>query len=345
MPPRPSSASSAAPQSPPRRTTGFKKWSFAHLKLVIRRQSPKRWGADYQAAIEATPREAPSVSHASILRPAKLGFRDMHLLSPAERAFALLALYHPDVVDVHEQKMLSPEPRPHPLDGFPGAPRDLPPVSGLIDVADRLGYAKLLQLVKEDPPEDPAHPRRYVFPLIGDLLLYLAPPGAHPYCINWNIKKQAKAFHRPGLPNSKRHLMAQEVNELPRHEIERVYYADAGIRTEHLALEYLDSHVVANLTQLFLHHSRDLGLTPSQELELQGRFATALATDIAPLEVIRQSVAHGRCTLDQCRGFLYQAIWQRELRCNLFRPLLIDRPLHRETTDVLDTYSSWFRRA
>lgn len=338
-------ASGAAPGRAPRSAKGFKKWSFAHLKLIVRRQVHGRWGADYQAAIEATPREAPGVSRASILRPAKLGWREMHLLSPAERAFALLALYHPDVADIHEQKMLSPEPRPHPLDGFPGAPMDLPPVAGLIDVADRLGYGKLLRLVKEEPPEDPGDPRRYVFPWIGDLLLYLTPADGALYCVNWNIKKQTEAFHRPGLPNSKRYLKAEDVEELPRHEMERVYYADVGIRTEHLALEYLDAHVAANLTQLFLHHSRDLGLTPAQETELRDRFAAALATEVPPLEVMRLSVARGRCTLDQCRGFFYQAVWRRELRCDLFRPVLIDRPLRPEATDVIEAYGPWFRRA
>lgn len=319
--------------------------SFARLKEIIRRQHEVRWGTEYQAAIRATPKEAPSLSRASILVPRKLGGRDMHLLSPGERAFALLALYNPDVVDIHEQKMLSPESRAHPLAGFPGVlAAELPCLKGIIDVAERLGYGSLLPLVKEEPPFDPENPRLFVFPFIGDLLLYLMPSGETPYCVNWNIKDKIQAFNRPGALNSKRRLVAEEIPELPRNEMERVYYADASVRTEHLAREQLDAHVVANLTQFFLHHDAILDLTNARRSELRDRFTAALETGVAPLEVIQLCVARGRFTVHECRTYLWQALWRREIRCDLFKPVLIDRPLRQETVDVLDAYRDWFRR-
>lgn len=325
---------------------GMRALNFSRLKQIYRRQNPARWGADYQAAIEATPKEAPSLSRASILSPQKLGGRDMHLLSPAERAFALLALYHPHVVDIQEQKMLSVDASLHPLTGLldPEA-ADLPPLKGLIDVAERLGYGHLLPLVREEPAADPQNPRMFVFPYVGDLLLYIRPTDEQPYCVNWNIKDRVQAFKRAGRLASKRQLMDDSISELPRNEIERTYYADAGIRTEHLALEQLDTHVVANLTQLFLHHKTQLDLSEAQRTELKDRFHTALATEISPLEVIQLCVARGRFTVHQCRTYLWQAIWQRELCCDLFKPVLIDRPLRPQTSDVLDVYGSWFRRA
>ena len=319
--------------------------SFARLKEIVRRQHEIRWGADYQAAIQATPAEAPNISRASVLAPRKLGGRDMHLLSPPERAFALLALHNPDVVEIHEAKMLSPEPRPHPLAGFPGVlAADLPHLKGIIDVAERLGYEHLLRLVKEEPPLDPENPRIFVFPFVGDLLLYVVRSGEAPYCVNWNIKDEVQAFKQPGAPNSKRRLVAEEVAELPRNEMERVYYADAGVRTEHLALEQLDAHVVANLTQLFIHHDGALDLTDARRSELRDRFTAALETGVAPLDVIQLCVARGRFTVHECRTYLWQALWRREIRCDLFKPVLIDRPLRRETVDVLETYGYWFRR-
>lgn len=328
------------------RAMALKTLSFARLKQIDKRQHEVRWGAAYQPAIEATPQEAPSLSRASTLVPQKLGGRDMHLLSPPERAFALLALHHPYVIDIHEQKMLSVEPRLHPLTGFPGmAATNLPPIKGLIDVADRLGYGHLLPLVREEPAADPQNPRTFVFPYVGDLLLYIWPPGEQPYCINWNIKDRVQAFKRPGPLNSKRQLLAEEVSELPRNEMERVYYADADVRTEHLALEQLDPHVVANLTQLFLHHQTPLALSDAQRAELRDRFNAALAAGISPLEVIQLCIARGRFTVQQCRTYLQQAIWQRELCCDLFKPVLIDRPLRPETASVLDVYGHWFGRA
>jgi hypothetical protein len=319
--------------------------SFARLKLIHKRQHEVRWGAAYQPAIEATSAEAPSLSRASILAPQKLGEREMHVLSPPERAFALLALHHPHVVDIHEQKMLSVEPRLHPLTGFPGmAAANLPPIKGLIDVADRLGYVHLLPLVREEPAADPQNPRTFVFPYVGDLLPFIWPPGEQPYCINWNIKDQVQAFKRPGPLNSKRRLLADEISELPRNEMERVYYADADVRTEHLALEQIDPHVVANLTRIFLHEKTPLALSDAQRVELRDRFSAALAAGISPLEVIQLCIARGRFTVDECRTYLWQTIWRRELRCDLFKPVLINRPLRPETVDILDVYGHWFRR-
>jgi hypothetical protein len=319
--------------------------TFARLQEIMRRQNVMRWGADYLPAIQATPKEAPSGSRASILTVLKLAGREMHLLSPAERALALLAIHHPFVVDIHEQAMLSPDPCPHPLFGFPGmAIPDLASFKGVIDVAERLGYTNLLPLVWEDAPSDPENPLAFVFPYIGDLLLFLSPPGETPYCVNWNIKNSEEGFKHPGAPNSKRYRISNAVAELPRNEMERVYYADAGIRTEHLTLEQIDTHVVANLTQLFTHHAVPLGLSTDMEEELLARFQTALETGVAPYEVVQLSAARGRCTVHQARTYLWQAIWRRELRCNLFRPLLIDRPLQPENQDVLDVYGDWFRR-
>lgn len=319
--------------------------SFARLKLIYKRQQEMQWGPAYQASIEATPQEAPSRSRASTLTPQKLGGRDMHLLSPPERAFALLALFHPQVVEIHEQKMLSAETRQHPLTGLPGmGVCDLRPIKGMIDVADRLGYGHLLPLVKETSPADPINPRMFVFPYVGDLLVYLWPPGEQPYCVNWNVKDEVQAFKRPGPLHSRRPLPIEERSDLPRNEMERVYYADAGVRTDQVALEQLDSHVVANLTHLFLHHKTQLDLNPAQQSELLDRFAAALATGVSPMEVIQLCLARGRFSVLQCRTFLLQAIWQRKLRCDLFKPILIDRPLRPETVDVFNVYSQWFRR-
>ncbi len=89
----------------------------ARLRLIQKRQLRDAWGKDYQAAIWATPAEAPSISTPTILHPAKLGGRPMHTLSRPETWTALLALYHPGVWDIHEQRILYPGPRPHFLDG------------------------------------------------------------------------------------------------------------------------------------------------------------------------------------------------------------------------------------
>jgi hypothetical protein len=41
---------------------------------------------------------------------------------------------------------------------------------------------------------------------------------------------------------------------------------------------------------------------------------------------------------------LYQAIWNRQIRVDLFRPVLADSPLRLEREDVLVRYATWFER-
>lgn len=72
---------------------------LARVRRILQRQSKPAWGKAYVPSIRATPAEAPRCSRPTILRPAKLGLRDMHLLSNPEAAAAILALYHPSVWD------------------------------------------------------------------------------------------------------------------------------------------------------------------------------------------------------------------------------------------------------
>ncbi|MDP3597151.1 MAG: hypothetical protein Q8S75_09175, partial [Nitrospirota bacterium] len=148
-----------------------KKPSEARLKTILRRQTNPSWNSDYVPSILATVTEAPSLSRASILTPSKFDGREVHVLSPAERSFALLGLYHPRCVGLQEQRMLSPDPCPHPLCNFPGITGiDLPPLNGLTDVADSLGYTDMLPMIQVTEDDDPLKTMSVVFPYIGDQL-------------------------------------------------------------------------------------------------------------------------------------------------------------------------------
>ena len=94
--------------------------------------------------------------------------------------------------------------------------------------------------------------------------------------------------------------------------------------------------------QLFLHHRRPLGLTDEQKWEMLHKFGIALQERISPAEIITAYVERQRFSVEQCRSILWQAIWHRQLRVDLFRPLLINQPLHPETRDILDVYAEWF---
>lgn len=321
--------------------------SASRLRTIYARQAHPGWDETYLPSICATPSEAPSISRAYVLTPGKLEGRQVHLLSKPELSACLLGLYHPDVIGLQEQRMLSPEPAVHPLSNFPGETDiRLPPLKGVIDVADRLGYLPLLPTVKVFDPDHRDAARTVVFPWAGDLLFALKKEKGGAFLVNWTIKSEHASFKRPVIDHRCQKARAKaEFRLLARHEIEIVYYQDAGIPTFQLAGEDIDHHVVANLRQLFLHHRRKIGLTAEQYQEILHRYAVALESGIAPGEVILSFTQRQRFSIDQVRSSLYQAIWNRQLRVDLFRPILINVPLHPETKDVLDVYGAWFRAA
>ena len=161
------------------------------LKTIYSRQKSPIWDSSYLPSILATPQEAPSISRAYTLTPAKFDMREVHLISTPEMHAALLGLHYPNVVGLQEQRMLSPEPTVHPLWNFQGVDRlNLPPLKGVIDVAERLGYSDLLPKVKIENPKLPGEFKPIVFPWIGDLLWAISPSPGKIYCVNWTIKSE-----------------------------------------------------------------------------------------------------------------------------------------------------------
>lgn len=313
----------------------------SRLKTMYERQASPSWDGDYVPAIFATPQEAPSKSRAFVLTPEKLKSREIHLLSTPERNAALLGLYHPDVVGLQEQRMLPPEPSPHPLWTFPGMDRTgLPAVKGLIDVADRLGYLNLLTRVNIENKNVSCGYSSVVFPWVGDLLWAIRTTSGAVFNINWTVKSSYADFKRSFLKDKKTGDMRKV---LARHEIEKALYEDASIKTVQVADEAIDSHVAANLRQLFGHHRRPLGLSAEPRAEILYKFYSALGAGVPPVEVILEFSNRGRFTVHQCRSLFYQAIWNRELRIDLFHPILINLPQRPEEQDVLDVYADWFR--
>jgi hypothetical protein len=317
------------------------------LRRIAKRQSNPSWDKDYFPAILAVRGEAPSISHALTITPEKLGGREVHLLSLAELSATLLGLYHPDTVGLQEQRAFSRGGCPHPLHNFNSvSPVGLRPFAGIVDVADRLGYLDALSKVKIKDAAAPAGYRWVVFPFIGDLLWAMRTKDGRHYCLNWSVKDSEDAFKRPLeckrfiTPKGK---LADGV--LVRHELERAYYQDAGIRTVFLAADTIDPQVCSNLRHLFLHHGRKVSLPLAEHEELIGRFRNCLESGVPAFELIARLTGAGKYSLDDCRNVLYQAIWNRRLRVDLSRPILINRPLNPEMQDVIERYADWFTEA
>lgn len=312
---------------------------LARVRRILQRQSQPAWGKTYIPSIHATPAEAPRCSRPTILRPAKLGLRDMHLLSNPEAAAAILALYHPIVWDIHEQHMLSTEPTLHPLANHPtSVGHRLPRIEGTIAVAERIGMLPRHGKVYSDELEQWV-PDIYV----GDLLLYCI-DSAGPYCVNWTIKATEEDFHRTGPRlHGKLRRTASESARF-RHELEMIYFSDAGVRTQRIAGDKIDPTLRLNLEHLFRHHAKRVDLIDTVRDEILKAFEASIGESTSTFTLIREQAKHHQVSIESVRTLLYQGIWNRRLRVELFTPFVVDKPLRAEKRDPLEVYADWFAR-
>lgn len=317
----------------------------ARLKLILSRQWEDRWGKDYVAAIFATPKEAPSISTPTILRPQKLALRDFHTLSQPETWAALLALYHPKVWEIHEQRILSPRPRAHFLYGHERARgMNFPSFAGTLEVADRMGILNVHPKIRLKEGENPKEWPLVPFPYIGDLLLFLEDEKG-PFALNWTIKDKYKNFRRRG-PNSQGKPLkdVDDDKAIQRQLLEKSYYGDADIRTQQIAGEAIDFDLRCNLADLFGAHALHLTIDDEVRAGVNGLFRSAIGTGVRANAIAQEGAAkYGLTTIDVLK-LMRQGIWRREIRVNLFRPILADKPLHPEVEDALVRYKDWFVR-
>lgn len=313
------------------------------LKEILRRQDPPAWSPDYRPAILAERNEAPSRSRALRVFSPKLG-RECHVLSAVELRALLLALYHPDVFEVHEQRMLAMEPRPHPLDGHPrAAGMVLAPVEGTISVAARLDYLHLHPWVAME--DDDGESLKVPYPWIGDLLIFLADEHG-PYCVNWTVKATAEGFSGSiGSDRPVRDPKKDASKSCARHAIEEMYYRDAGIRTVRVTRKDIPDALDGNLRRLYLSLGYKVDLPTDTRRRVLDRLQGCLLTGQPPFEALLAMSRQFDVDVPALKAFMEQAIWHRQLRVELCGdPIFADRPLVPERTDVVRKYAHWFAR-
>lgn len=308
--------------------------------LIMGRQGQFRWGDRYTPSTLAIPREAPKHSRITQLNSRKLG-RAVHALSTPERVFTQLALYHPDLIDIHEQKMLWPYDFAHPLKGHPLAKGTFPPPTrGTTKIAKDMGFkhAEVTVHMRDGVS------RRMPFPYQGDLLLYLLRADGTPYAVNWSIKDRDAAFAERRLSEAKTPVQQRLDQEyaLQRAKLESTYYSSAGIRTLQLSLDTITKVVQANLDLIFPMH----GLLLTHPPALLGDFSADVAEAVRlgnPVAYVALEYGARWGAPDQFIARIYQDIWERRLIVNFLKPFLIDHPLDTDGGDLLDVYGSLFQ--
>ncbi|HET7662346.1 MAG TPA: hypothetical protein VFK31_01805 [Rhodanobacteraceae bacterium] len=312
---------------------------LARIRRITKRQHEPAWGRDYDPAIHATPQEAPKCSRPTILKPSKLGMRDMHLLSGVEARAALLALYNPNVFDVHEQHALSREPTQHPLASHPmSVGKQFPPINGTVSVAARLGHCSWHGRVYLEEV-DRWLPDIYV----GDLLLFLNDADG-AYVVNWTVKAEDRDFNRPGPHPYGRPRRGTSARVVFRHDLEVAYFSDAGVRTQRVVDPDMDATLFANLRVLFGYHALPSNVPPAERQNIEDSLSRTVGGTTRVWTTLQAIAQERHMEAEAIRTLLYQAIWARRILVDLYQPLMIDKPLRTETRDPLRTYASWFSR-
>ncbi|NTV94164.1 MAG: hypothetical protein HGA75_01960 [Thiobacillus sp.] len=318
--------------------------TIARLKEVLRRQDPPQWGSTYDPAIRATREEAPARSRFAQVWSERLG-RYCHALSSIEEKALLLALFHPMLFELQEQRMLATEPRLHPLAGHASAVgTELPPVRGTIDVCDRLDMIERHQWIQVDHPDGSGR-IPVPAPFIGDLLLFLMDEDG-PYCVNWTIKGSSEEFNRRLLGSKPARNPQVEMSMVrSRHAIEERYYADAGIPTVRIVARDLPELLIQNLRSLLLVQHRAAGLERGLYVELCERLQASIQTGQRPLDVLLSIMRRHDLPLDLAKAAFARAVWQRDVRAELMDEVIfVDRPLRPQRRDPVQVFSAWFAR-
>lgn len=293
----------------------------------------------YRPSIMAVRNEAPRGSRCSKLNSRKLG-RSVHLISTHERTFAQLALYHPRLFDLHEQKMLSPVSVQHPLHGHPSVVgMSLGSASGTLAVAERIGFKHHKVTVEQDDGERELMP----FPYLGDLLLYLKDESGIPYAINWSVKGAHADFSENNRKSVKPLVQQGRDKEKARlrHLLEDEYYREMGIKTIRVSSEDIDETVALNLSLLFGCHDDEFEL----EEELLNDYTRELDLAIkrgTPVSSVAISYGKKWGRRDQFIRRFYKDVWDRRINVDLFSPILIDHPLQLPRRDILDVYAKLY---
>jgi len=309
---------------------------------IMGRQHRFEWGDEYIPSTLAVPREAPKGSRISRLNSVKLG-RTLHVLSTPERVFTQLALCHPNLLDIHEQKMLSPYSAGHPLRGHPLTRGTFPaPVRGTLAIAEEIGFKHHMFVFERTDGSRVKMP----FPYQGDLLLYMNGRDGIPYAVNWTVKDREEAFRERRSSKAKTPVQQKQDRDHAelRTELEKAYYASAGIRTVQVSLDKVEPAVIANLDMLFVVHGIPLSHDPALLDEFSADVKEAvLAGNPVAYVAIKYGARWGK--RDQFIARIYQDIWNRKLSLNFFSPILIDHPLSTDGGDLFSIYGSLFEES
>lgn len=314
-----------------------------------------RWGPDYDPAVHAVRGEVPNGSFSGTL-PSALLQRTVHGMSMPEKLSLALALYHPQLWELHEQHVLYPQATQHPLSFHPTwKAQPWSSTHGTFRIAERLNLAKFHPAVwVNDAPKNPhktglqemleaqinGHWEPGIF--IGDALLYLK-DAKGPYALSWDIKSHAGEHGMPGGEAGDRMGKAAMEKAIARDAIYVEYMKELGIRVVRISRDDIPAEVAVSLFRLCRVHTQAVALPNSMIADLLGEYKASLVT-AEPPRIIAMRYTRTDGEFLAAKNLLDIAIWQRRVRVDLYSPVLFDEPLVPEKRDVLEVLEHLFVR-
>lgn len=301
------------------------------------RQPSNRFGPSYQPAIKAIRAEAPRKSKLYQVDAHELCGRRLHLLSTPEMHAALVAMWHPYVCEIQEQRLLPTRRSPHPLDGhpeiLPGI--ELPHMEGSTRILDDMGelshHAWATVSVEGERCRVP-------LPYVSDLLIICRAAGSI-YGVAWSIKAAAQDFQQAfGARRHARNPQRSTHRAMVRHEMERRAWSSAGIPYRQISGDQIPRQVVANLQWAFCL-SRGFSADSDRLEEGTHLLSRCMAAGVAPMRVAARAERLG-FQGHQFLRLIAWAVWTRKLLVDMTRPILSDRPLRPSVSEHFE--SEWF---
>jgi hypothetical protein len=291
------------------------------------RQSVVRFGPGYEAAtmLGETSR---AIGGAGSLPAPQLG-RWINAHSWPEKVAGAFALYS-GVFELHDQPIYHPDAMLHPL-AYHGMYSHLPwpTTEGTFALASELGLDRWHPRVWDDEAD-----AWYIGCWVNDYLLYRRDGGGRPYMLFWEVKDKPKKHGQPGGGHARRLNAKTSEAVRARNTVCAAYAEQLGSRIVEFSSSDLPYQLQKTLVSLCRAQAADVDLPDTMVADLIQAFQEAVGTDIAANDVAARIVKTGE-QFAMAKDLLDVAVWQRRVRVELYQPLLWNRPLLPESSDVL----------
>jgi hypothetical protein len=310
--------------------------SIEREKTIRARQERPAWGKHYTPGQLGTREEAPDYSRPSSVYSPWLQ-RLVHCMGEPELIAFIFGSWLGCFVDLHEGRMMSPEPSAGFLIGCPFSQQSyVGSHCGTLQAAYRLGLMEYHPLIRRGNS-------MIGFPLLADLL-WFGKDDEGVFLINWCIKFRPEdfttAFKTRG-PTAKR---KSDEEHRARLQIEAEIFKDAKSRTISIALLDIAGHLQNNLRMIYPYTGRERTLPEKLRQDFIETIKYRIPKQVPLHETMTKFINKYGGAFHDYLIALYQALWNEEVTCDLYRPVQPDLPLRPADKNIKKMYSQWCTR-